>query len=523
MMSSLDKQPSLSPNTVWRERRAFAYYFQYASASIGGGLDIDFWRTIVPQICRNEPAVWDAMISISSLFESPDPCPDRLNRQDALRWYSRSVSAVRQGIERGNVSPFVGLITCVLFICIESLLGSMEETQQLYSQGMHLIPTLRAQRGCGTVTTTELALLRETIVPIFARLGAFSPNSVWTLSSTLLRESEDTVAPIQEFASLKTAREVIVLLAAETALFELTCEEYLQESHAWYISEELILQQSTLSARLQCWRTAFTKLVESLRSRDALLPWQVSTSALLLAYYEMLFVVLAVCVSPSRITTDAYTRNFQNIARQATIALGGSARYDGTQPPFTFEITVGLPLWFTCLRCREPTIRRTALALLRRAHQVQGLHKRDQGAALAEKIMMAEEARAIEMKAAQSPTDFTTLKTNLASIEYQSYCRDIDTRSSLSSILDFDLAASQTPPLTDTESGTPVVSIPQEARIRPHGVFRPRDGYPPGATEEDIAKWEGDCGQAFLQFSWNECDRSNNTWKINFGYMPIDY
>jgi hypothetical protein len=95
---------------VWRERRFFAYYFQHVAASIGGELDLDFWSTIVPQVCRSEPAVWDAIIAISALFESPEPCPDLVplrrensrtlnqNHRDALGWYARSVSAIRQRI-----------------------------------------------------------------------------------------------------------------------------------------------------------------------------------------------------------------------------------------------------------------------------------------------------------------------------------------------------------------------------------------------------------------------------------------
>lgn len=514
-MAVLDKQPSLSPSTKWRERRAFAYYFQYAAASIGGGLDIDFWRTIIPQVCRSEPAVWDALIAIGSLFESPDPCRGLVssrwddsstinqNQQDALNWYSHSVSAVRRGIERGNIGPFAGLITCILFICIECLLGSMYGAIRLYGQGVRLILSLRAQRACGIMTATEFSLLSEIIAPTFIRLGTFSPNSVWALVTALLRETE-CAPPTQELASLKSAREALVILAAEIPLFELSCEDYLQGSHAPQISEELMHQQRALSARLESWYAAYTKLLGSLRTRDGdgLPPSQVSASALLLAYYEMLFITLGVSVSPSRITTDDYTQNFQNIVTQATIALNGTARCDGTQPPFTFEISDGPPLWFTCLRCREPTIRRTALALLRRAHQVQGLHIRDQGAVVGEKTIMVEEAYAME---------------------HQSYFPGIGNSSSVSRVSDPDLASSRFPSLADPGTSIPAARIiPQEARIRPHGVFRPRDGCPPEMTEGDIARWRRDSDQTFLQYSWNEHDLSNNTWKMAFGCVPID-
>lgn len=472
------------------------------------------------------------MISISSLFESPEPCPrlDFLrrdnpralnqNQRDALGWYSRSVSAVRQGIERGGVDAFVGLITCLLFICMEALLGSSDETLRLHNQGVRLILTLQAEDACGVLSETKSALLKDTIVPLFVRLGTVSLNT-GGLMADLLRETK--YVPTQEFDSLKSAREAIVMLAAEVHLFELTCEDDLLNSHAGHISRELADRQQTLSARLQSWRIAFAKLMESLCSKGALPPLQLSTGALLLTYFEMLSVMLTVCASPSRITTDACIQNFQKITEQASIALSSSARGDGTQPPFTFEISAGLPLWFTSVRCREPAVRRKALALLRRAHQVEGFYKRDDWAIFGERIMTLEETYEVVMNAAPSMTDITPPNTANGSIEYQPHCRGISDTSSPISTGSKPVTNPYSSP-AESETITPAAElVPGEARIRPLDIFRPRDGYPPGATEEDIAKWGRSHDHLFLRFSRNECDQSSNTWQTIYGYIPVDF
>ncbi|RMJ24222.1 finger domain protein [Aspergillus sp. HF37] len=472
------------------------------------------------------------MISISSLFESPEPYPRLVflrrdhrralnqNQQDALGWYSRSVSAVRQGIERGGVDAFVGLITCLLFICMEALLGSSDETLRLHNQGVRLILTLQAEDACGALSATKSALLKDTIVPLFVRLGTVSLNT-GGLMADLLRETE--CAPTQEFDSLKSAREAVIMLAAEVHLFESACEEDLLKSHADRISQELADRQQTLSARLQSWHIAFTNLMQSLCSKGALPPLQLSTGALLLTYYEMLSVMLAVCASPSRITTDACIQNFQNITEQSSIALSSSTQGDGTQPPFTFEISAGLPLWFTSVRCREPAIRRTALALLRRAHQVEGFYKRDDWAIFGERVMMLEETYEMVMNAAPSTTNLTPPKSTNGYIEYQPHRRGISDSSSPIS-MDSKFVANPYPSPAESETRTPAAElVPEEARIRPLGIFRPRDGYPPGATEEDIAKWGRSRDHLFLRFSRNECDQSSNTWKTIYGYVPVDF
>jgi hypothetical protein len=487
-------------------------------------LDVDFWRTIVPQVCRSEPAVWDAMISISSLFETPDPGPDLVplrrdhprrlnqNQRDALSWYSRSVSAVRQGIERGGVGVFTGLITCVLFICIEALLGDLEESLHLFNQGVHLIQAIRNRMDCGTLTSTEASLLEETIVPIFVRLGAVTLHNLADQTSVLLRESESESTQEVNFVSLRSAREAIVLLSAEIHMFERVCEQDLEQSHACHISQTLMTRQRTLSDKLQSWHTAFTRLMASLRTND-----QLGTCALLLAYYEMLFVILGVCVSPSRITTDIYTPNFQNMIEQSSIALKGSARFDGSQPPFTFEISVGLPLFFTCVRCRDPSIRRTALAMLRRAHRVLGLHNRDQGIVLIEAIVMIEEKNGTSIDQAQSTSSPVTAKAN----DTPEHQPDSGDTTKPSTPFTFPVAGPySTPP--ELETKTTEVLVPQEARIKPLGVFRPRDGYPPGMTEEDLEKCSQRYDQLFFRFSWNEYNQINNTWRTVYGCLPVD-
>ncbi|KAF7586062.1 hypothetical protein BBP40_009628 [Aspergillus hancockii] len=539
-MSIFDNPLSYSSNTVWRERRAFAYYFQHAAPFVGGDLDVDFWSTIVPQVCRSEPAVWDAIISISALFESREPWPKAVlpargyprtlnqNHRDALSWYSRAVSAVRQRIERGAVDIFVGLISCVLFICIECLQGAAAQALQLYRQGVQLIVDLRAKIACGVVPSFNVSLLEDTIVPIFVRLGAIAISVSPVPVSDLLQDTGH--ASTHKFVSLKRAREAIVLLATEVQLFDRICSEHLLKPHPSHVPQKLVNQQRALSARLKSWHTAFIKLMESLHTKDILSPQETSTAAILYTYHEMLFILVAICVSPLQIITDAYLPNFQNIVEQSSIALDSSAQSDGTQPPFTFGISVGLPLWFTCLRCREPRIRRRALALLNRAPRVQGFYMCDTTVTVCEKVITLEETHGMAMKATQETTNsLSPDSTHLSSdCQYHSRCNSSDIyRFDLSSPLTVPNSESPASPysmLTDMKTKTPTaILVPEEARIAPMGVFRPGDGFPPGARDEDIAKWNQCHDQEFLGFWRNQRDLSSDTWRKVYGYAPIDF
>ncbi|KAK6823127.1 hypothetical protein RU639_006200 [Aspergillus parasiticus] len=515
------------PNTVWRERRAFAYYFQQAALSIGGGLDVHFWRTVVPQVCRSEPGVWDAIIALSDLFESPEEHSRSPNqkRREALGWYSRSVSAIRQRIERGGIDIFVGLISCILFISIEAIQGNEQEALQLYGQGVHLIRMLRTQIACGVVSATHASLLEDTIVPIFVRLGVVALTIAHLPVSGLLLDNDPV--PMQEFVSLKSAREAIARLSTEIQLFERTCIEYRHESRASNMHPESVAQQKVLSAKLKNWHTAFTILIDGLHTKDRLSPQQIGTGALLLAYYEMSFVILATCISSSHMIYDAYIPNFQNIVKQSGIAINALARSDGTQPPFTFEINVGFPLWFTCLRCREPKIRRMALALFRRGPQAQAFYNSAGAAALGERVMLLEEALAIRANQGKTqPLQLDSTKTAIYSHAYSpGHSSDV---SSLDSSCppftqDSELDAHSHPVPTDRAATTPTtLFVPEEARLGPIGIFRSQDGFPPGTKEEEVEKWNQRRDQSFLRFSRNEHDQASDTWHVVHEYVPID-
>ncbi|KAL4997420.1 hypothetical protein BDV10DRAFT_195139 [Aspergillus recurvatus] len=480
---------SPAPNRAWRERRAFAYYSQHA-APILGGLDAEFWSTTVPRLCYSEPAVWDAIISISSLFESYKPSRPVHKYQDALGWYSRSVSAVRQQIERGTADVFVGLISCVLFICIEALQGGVTEALRLYCQGTQLALALRAQIASGTVPASKGPLLEDTIVPIFARLSILANQQNKLPVGVLLRDIDLALTPGLAFPSLKAAREAIFVLTAETQLFQETCERHHESTKAFHHAEHLVAGRSALLSRLQNWQAAFAALANSLRT-EHMPPQQTSTIALLSTHHEMLYIILTTCTSRFKCTTDTCLQNFQTILEQSRVALNASARSDGRQPPFTFDISVGFPLWFTVLRCAEPRTRREALGLLRRAPEVQGFYANTFGVSFAEAVMHVEEKLAMDMYISMGPPG---------------------SRSPLFSTVS---------PLHSPGNSSNLSLHSRKARIKPYGIFIPRNGIPAGTSEEDVKKWNVSPNQPFLQYSRNRVDRSTWNWRVVDEVIPI--
>lgn len=99
----------------------------------------------------------------------------------------------------------------------------------------------------------------------------------------------------------------------------------------------------------------------------------------------------------------------------------------------------------------------------------------------------------------------------------------MDDLSSLFSGLDLELTARPGPSFSALDlMASSANLVPEEARIRPHGVFRPRDGFPLGTTEADLTKWGRSSDQTFLQFSRTQRDPSNGTWQVIYSSIPIN-
>ncbi|KAJ5476236.1 transcriptional regulator family: Fungal Specific TF [Penicillium sp. IBT 31633x] len=500
----LSHNPSLLFNPG-RERRAFEYYAQHAAHYLSGGLGVDFWTQVVPQICRSEPAVWDAMIAISALFEYPDQCLDfhflrsrdckehlmNQSQRDGLAWYSRSISTVRSQIQRGRADPYISLISCVLFICIETIQGRVEEALQLYRQGVQLILDLRVQITVGGVSTSKAALLEHTIVPLFLRLGGVSLTVSGTQPSELYLTTEKAVS--STFSSIDSARAAIVLLSAEAMIFERESTLHLEAVGGDdYVSSEMLQRKKSLQDRLYIWHNAYTDLCEKLRAAAT----SIATEPILLAYHASASIIATGCLTHLQNVYDVHTADFMLIVEQASQSLNASKGPDGSQPPFTFEMGTGIPLTVTVMKCRDSILRRKALSLLKQAPSMQGFFKCTPVALLAENLMKLEESFSLALgeKAANRKLPSSPL--------------DIINPAGLSSS-------------KQEATGIYPAFVPEEARICGYGVFKPGNGLPAGIKKEDITRWGLDSDRLFLQVTRNRLDAATVTWEAYSECMPL--
>ena len=377
-----------TPNAPTQERRAFEFFFLRVTPALAGSLDADFWSGVVLQLSRSHTVIWDAIIAISCLYEHPQisamppiapyvqakkkmPVSDA-NHRLALHWYLRALSNMSNQFPHERIEPVVTLCSCILFICIESMQDNVDASLQLLEKGAQMISKLEAlnasQKG-----VADTALLQDIIVPLFFRQTASS-----TLFGTDPAAVRITVPSLQEitgFRSLSEARSSLYGLMAEGLNFQReAAEQMIEITENAEMKAAFRLKEQYLLSRLHAWRSAFISSMGASEGSDE--PYKHSAATVFDMYHAGLFIGISVALDQDEMAYDRFTDWFERMVRIAPFAIRAICGPNpSVTPPFTFENGAGFPLFYVVSKCRNPRIRRDALALLLKTPSMEGLHK----------------------------------------------------------------------------------------------------------------------------------------------------
>jgi hypothetical protein len=170
--SPTSKVSELGENAIYLD-----FYHRCAASSIASNFDRDFWSGIVLQLTQSEPAVRHAVAALGFLVKTE---PGSLkharsfsameNRKTLLFQYNKAVRSLVARMSEPSYTVEIGLVTCLLFICVEYLRGDYP------AAFMHLHSGLKVIAQIGPSSPTSLAsrvadpeLIMSKIAPIFTR------------------------------------------------------------------------------------------------------------------------------------------------------------------------------------------------------------------------------------------------------------------------------------------------------------------------------------------------------------------
>ncbi|KAF2447399.1 hypothetical protein P171DRAFT_407518 [Karstenula rhodostoma CBS 690.94] len=412
------------------------FYYHCAIRTLSNRFDNNFWSRTVLQMARSEQCIRHALVALGYLAKTEPGnlkhAHARLKQQDQKLnlYYSKAVGSLVERLAEPLCTVEIGLVACLLFVCIEFIRGNFMTAFTHLHSGLKILselPTIRTHGLCprtpqqispkaDTVRfSASNGLLNETLIPMFMR--NITPAMLFG-------------APIEDLFEIPIPDPSIFDIPFST-LYDLQMSSFqLRNASALFarkmattifikvpLTPEDFAQQSQLLEAHHAWFRAMQKLEQAafLAHED-----EIMAAALKLGYYST-YILIDCAMSLRQVNFDAHLDYFKAINHNAKIILdsmgivtpplpvssgtrrGLSRKYASALKAagsrnttagvhFTFEISVVPPLHFVATRCRHPLVRREAVALLKTNPPREGLWDVDTHIAVAERVIAIEES-----------------------------------------------------------------------------------------------------------------------------------
>jgi hypothetical protein len=245
---------------------------------------------------------------------------------------------------RTEKSIVVPLVTCILFACREFIGGGVDSALLHVFSGLRILD--QANHDGGVVSNI--------VVPVYSRLNILCLLFGHDLPSVKQNSEEETCGP---FLRLDGARRHLFAIMERSLRF---IRLAYRKAHEFQVDVDDWVIHTKLLTELERWRTNLDDMLADSHRGPA--------EYLLRMHHRTIFIWLSVCLSIEECAADFHVDGFREV-----VELGGRLTRTEPREKFSFEMRIIPPLYYTAMKCRDPSIRREALQLLRLAPPREGL------------------------------------------------------------------------------------------------------------------------------------------------------
>ncbi|KAJ5225202.1 hypothetical protein N7468_006427 [Penicillium chermesinum] len=400
------------------EQMSFDWFKEMTTKKFAGLFKSDFWETLVFQASAQEPAVRHAVVALSAAHRfdpnyEPWTIPTTYPfdaEQFTLQQYNKAIQHLKLRMGRNEKNDVrVALITCMIFVTLEYLRGLYKRGSAHLRHGIALLSNIPEKKSPMTPNVFDAAedFAHNALIDSYARLSIQSAmfGHVPASMCAVIRNPKTNALPYN-FPSASEARQTL-----DDLLNRIHCLK--RHSYASRENEskddmrEMVETQEVIMGDLALWRKAFDNSIPRFMTgkdgrRDQF------GHLLLVVYYEMAMIKGSTCLSDDEMIFDQYTHRFLiiltafldmwkffasldfRIRDMRKIMDEPSDKCAGNG--FTVESGFIPPIYYTTLKCRDPGIRRQAIAILRSVPHREGVWNGPLLADIAEQLMKMEEA-----------------------------------------------------------------------------------------------------------------------------------
>jgi cholestenol Delta-isomerase len=377
-----------------QQRQLYSYFVTNTSTVSCLYYRTDFWSYRILQLSLTEPAIKCAICSLSALHNMSRAANGRPTPSGRTAAEHRSYSLIQYNLAVKHTQNILaksgdgdadavtkGLVACVLFICVENLIGNFKTAQMHLQNGLKIIARQTTQRA-NQIQKTSIQV-PEDIVQVLHRLD---------LQAMSLGDSRNPYPHHMNLMPLDInamPRSFDRFDAATSHLIDI----FRCIIRVASLSEPKPIPQSSLDAfttLLSNWSISFNHLLSTSNIAK-----QTPNSVILMKMYHILLTILvSVRVYGLESRHDSQLNHYRYLVALGTTIITNEESRDASMfddAIFSFEPGVIFALFFTAIKCRHPVVRRQAVDLLRRSRQREGAWESVGAAHVADFVIEVEE------------------------------------------------------------------------------------------------------------------------------------
>ncbi|OTB00508.1 hypothetical protein M426DRAFT_65764 [Hypoxylon sp. CI-4A] len=335
------------------EKRALQFFCQAAGPSLSGPMDPYFWTHLVIQFSTFEPAVRHSVVAISSLYEQMHTSPGSAHRLVDNRLALSHYNLAIRELKSMKNEPLV-LLVCILFVCVEFLLGNQQAAVQHCKHGVSILENVEP----------SYPWAKQYLAPIFRRLTLFpfffAPDERSFPKLLGLGDQLPTT-----FQSLEEAQYYLDGILPRTVSLVRRGDAYrLGDMRGSTVAPDLLSDQGSVRSFLDEWNFRFLEFQNRASSPKIL----DDTLCNIELRYGVARIWVETAFESDEIAYDQYLDRFRwMVSRAATLCSSKIAGSGGVTyaPKFIFEMGFVALLYYIVMKCRCLPTRLKALNLMK--------------------------------------------------------------------------------------------------------------------------------------------------------------
>ena len=425
------------------EHRYFQIFRNQTVSAMPGLFTSSLWERVILQACHQEEFIRDAAVAIGALstcgrklVEDNRAAPQAMvatgDYRFALRQYGRAVKSMRERLSNEEENLRIVLIGCLMVVCFEGLQGNSFQALEHAVAGHKLLQGWLARRSYSQsrkegIASPEELTVEDDLVQAFSRLDlqvmTYVDPRPLDVHKSLKNEGDETMRQMPwMFENVDEARlywelvqrrtsHFIACAAAQSAdtvnpvprtLVDMGTGAPLVNFHADsdiyksipvdLIPGELGSDYRRYSAEIARWFGAFSLFYDGIKKEDDAKIW--AAASLLKIHAKAMEVMLLSALFGNECSLDRFLPSYKEIVSTAKeismYSLYQSSNY------VSFDLGIVNPLRLVGKWCREPTLRREAIRILRESKPREGLYDGLVMAKVQEWVMTIEEEGILE-------------------------------------------------------------------------------------------------------------------------------